>query len=1218
MIGRLRQPDGSRFVSGSASEERLGSLREGDLPSEGLRRAQTPWNPDLDGIRPSSRSRSAPERAGKSREVPHAPRAGRRVCLAFLCAATLAGAARVATGHPVPQIHHDLEVRLWPAEQRLEAEDLISFPAWPPAEGPVYFRLHASLEIESTDPAYVLEPISGEVRSEWSGVDGMDEGATRALVREYRLSPAEGAWPRDPKPRLRLRGTIHHPLVDEDEEYARSFSRTAGIISEDGVMLWGSSFWLPQFGEALMSFRLTATVPEGWDVVSQGKRTLHETEGASRRVRWESPEPADEVYLVAGRFTEYSRTCAGITAYAFLRSPDPSLAARYLEATAQYIEMYSELIDPYPFAKFALVENFWETGYGMPSFTLLGPKVIRLPFILHSSFPHEILHNWWGNSVFVDYERGNWSEGLTTYLADHLIKEGQGGGSDYRHDSLERYSAYVREGKDFPLSHFGSRHSAVSEAIGYGKSLMLWHMLRLRLGDEKFVEGLQRFYLRYHFRRASFADAARVFSKVAGEDVEPFFQQWVERTGAPVLSLKSDVLDERRIRVRVRQEQPGDPYELTVPLAVTVAGEPEARIFFLPMREQESELELTLPAPGLRVDLDPYFDVFRRLDPRETPPALRDLFGAERVTFVLPREEGRVSAEDWEEFARAWSGGSAREVDLVEERELASLPADRAVWVLGSRNGWRRALLPSLAGRGAGLEGGEIRAGDLRVPETGHSFVFSARHPERPDLALAWVGTDDADALPGLARKLPHYERYSYLIFSGDEPTNVGKGQWPALESPLARALAPSDVPDVAPGEAPEVEIVPPRAELPARAPLARLAPVFDPERLMEHVAFLAGDPLEGRGAGTPGLREAGDYIASAFRSAGLEPAGDDGGYFQTWTEPEGPDGGPVTLRNVVGVLPGRNPDWELQSVVVGAHYDHLGRGWPDVRAGEEGEIHNGADDNASGVAVLLELAALLGREVEPERSLAFVAFSGEEWDRKGSSHYVTAMDRWPARECLAMVNLDSVGRLEGEKISLLGAGSADEWIHIAMGVGFTTGIEASSILNDPGGSDQRSFHEAGIPAIQIFTGAHGDYHRPSDDVDKIDADGLVKVATLTREIVEYLSERDRPLTSRLAATREGGTAVAPVAKRRVTLGTVPDFSFAGPGVRVASVLADSPAAVAELREGDVVVAIEGREIADLRAFADALREHRSGDVIRITIRRAEVELSVEATLTAR
>jgi hypothetical protein len=839
--------------------------------------------------------------------------------------------------------------------------------------------------------------------------------------------------------------------------------------------------------------------------------------------------------------------------------------------------------------------------------------VIRLPFILHSSFPHEILHNWWGNSVFVDYERGNWSEGLTAYLADHLIKEGRGRGSEYRRDTLESYRAYVREAGDFPLTHFRSRRSSAGQAIGYGKALMVWHMLRLRLGDDRFVEGLRRFYREHRFERASFADLRRVYSDVAGEDLEPFFRQWVERTGAPELSMRAEVPGARRIRVTVRQEQPEAPYTLIVPLAVTVAGEAEALIFPLAVEGRESEFEFTLPAPALRLDLDPQFDVFRRLDPRETPSGLRDLLGAERVTLVVPTADGGGPAEAWGEFASAWSRGAAGEVEVIGEDDLETLPDDRAVWVLGSRNGWRRALLPTLAEHGASLDDGEIRVEDVRIPQEGHSFTFVVRHPGRADLALAWLGADPASALPGLARKLPHYGKYSYLVFSGEEPVNVAKGVWGAAASPLVQAPAPADAPGEGASGAP-----PPRGELPAREPLARLAAAFEPERLTHHVAFLAGDALEGRGVGTPGLEEASEYIARAFRSAGLEPGGEDGSYFQTWMEPDGPDGAAVTLRNVVGVLPGTRPEREGQSVVVGAHYDHLGRGWPDVRAGARGEIHNGADDNASGVAVLLELAGTLAGSLHPERSIVFVAFSGEEWERRGSRHYLEVTSRWPAAECLAMVNLDGVGRLEGRKILVLGAGTADEWIHVAAGVGYTTGIEAKPVLNDPGGSDQASFHAAGVPAVQIFTGTHDDYHRPSDDVEKIDADGLVKVATLAREMLEYLSVRDAPLTSRLAGSAVVRAPSDPAARRRVSLGTVPDFAYAGPGVRLAAVLADSPAQAAGLREGDVVLAIEGDPIDDLRAYAGALGAHRPGDVVRITVRRGEEELSLEATLEAR
>jgi hypothetical protein len=206
-------------------------------------------------------------------------------------------------------------------------------------------------------------------------------------------------------------------------------------------------------------------------------------------------------------------------AMAFLRTPDPGLAGKYLDATASYLALYDKLIGPYPYKKFALVENFWETGFGMPSFTLLGPKIIRLPFIITTSYPHEILHNWWGNSVFPAYEQGNWSEGLTAYLADHLMKEQQAGGAEYRLNTLQKYADYVFGGRDFPLTQFRSRHSSSSEAIGYGKALMFFHMLRLELGDDVFKQGLQGLYKNYAFRSASFADLRTSFEAASGKNL---------------------------------------------------------------------------------------------------------------------------------------------------------------------------------------------------------------------------------------------------------------------------------------------------------------------------------------------------------------------------------------------------------------------------------------------------------------------------------------------------------------------------------------------------------------------------------------------------------------------------------------------------------------------------------------------------------------------------
>ncbi|MFT5477195.1 MAG: aminopeptidase N [Planctomycetota bacterium] len=1103
------------------------------------------------------------------------------------------GLSPAATAQAPTPIHHELRVELSPAEHALLASDRISNALR--SEGPVTFRLHAGLTVTSVDADLELTTDDSE---ELAG-SGSGESGPALAVRTWRVARKDGA-PLDPERVLQLEysGIIHSEVQSIGGEYSKSFSTTPGIIGGDGVVLGGASWWVPSFEAELVTFSLTIDLPADWDAVSQGDRSEHglvdTADGQRQRVTWSCGNPMQEIYIIAARFHEYSTVSGNVTAYAFLREDDGALANKYLGVTAQYIEMYRQLIGPYPFSKFALVENFWETGYGMPSFTLLGPSVIRLPFILHSSYPHEILHNWWGNGVYVDYESGNWCEGLTAYLADHLIKEGRGSGHDYRRDSLDSYRNYVSDAKDFALSEFRSRHSAATQAVGYGKSLMLWHMLRKRIGDEAFVGGLQRFYRRFRFKEASFEDMQKVFTESAGVDLSEFFAQWVERTGAPVLEMQVHA-NTGGVEIELTQTQSEDTYDLLIPIAVTRAGSSEASLQMVSMNTRNERV--TLAGDGIeRIDVDPHFDLFRRLHREEIPPTMSGVFGAERTALVVPSSDEDPLADGWLTLANGWQAGQDS-VEVLTSDAIDELPQDRCVWILGSGNRWRTEIADALARRG------------VAGPPTGDDcFVYALRHPADPDLTVGWVGTANGAALPGLERKLPHYGKYSFLEFTGDEPTNSAKGQWQATASPLVWTSS---------GGAVE------RGALPEAEPLASLAPTFDPRALHAHVEALCAPEFEGRGVGTEGILLAERYIQDAFAEAGLQPGGEGDSYLQEWAELGGPDGTPVRMANVIGVLPGNNPDMAGQSVVISAHYDHLGHGWPDVRSGNEGQLHPGADDNASGVAVLIELARDLARSHLPGRTMIFVAFSGEEWGLKGSRHYLQAMQRWPAKDVFAMVNMDTVGRLDGKPITVFGSGSATEWVHIARGIGFTTGIKSTCIADDPGGSDQVSFHHQGIPAVQIFGSAHGDYHRPSDTVDQVDAGGLVRVASFMKEMTLYLSDRPDPMTSTLASsnTTDAASRKPPApstSSRRVSLGTVPDFEFTGPGVQVSSVVPDSAAADAKLVAGDILLAIDQDEISDLRSYSQLLKAHAPGDEVTLRIRRDGVEIQVPATLRAR
>lgn len=655
-----------------------------------------------------------------------------------------------------PVIGHEIRVRLDPDAGEIQAQDRLSLPeghrSWD-------LVLHRDLNPRVVGDGASLERI---------GQDGHLE-----LLRLTR----DGTGPVT----LAYGGRIRHGLSTANEGVGRERQFTTGTIGPDGVFLDGSSGWYPRVPGSLQTFDLTLDLPEGWQAISQGSGPDRPGGPGST---WSESQPQDDIYLIAAPFQIYRRPGPGFEAQVWLRQPDPELAETYLAATLGYVDLYSRLIGPYPYAKFALVENFWETGYGMPSFTLLGPRVIRLPFILQSSYPHEVLHNWWGNGVYVDYQSGNWSEGLTAYLADHLMKELEGQGADYRRDALKSYADYVRGGEDFPLTAFRARHGTASQAIGYGKSAMVFHMLRRRLGDDLFLQGLGRFYQDNRFRTAAWADLRQAFESASGQDLGAYFAAWTTREGAPQLVLTEVRAEPRgdgfRVMGRLTQAQQQPPFPLSVPLVVHQEQGPPA-VLALTLDARSKDFALDLDSEPVRLAVDPAFDTFRELAAGESPPALSNLFGSEEGLIVLPAQAPPELLQGYRGLAEAWVKGHPG-WRIAADSELGSPPGSGAIWVLG----WENRLAPDLARHARGFEldlaSGELQLGGQALRRETSSPVLTRLIDGRP---WGWVAASEPGALPGLARKLPHYGKYGYLAFAGSEPQNILKGQWPAGDSAL-------------------------------------------------------------------------------------------------------------------------------------------------------------------------------------------------------------------------------------------------------------------------------------------------------------------------------------------------------------------------------------------------------------------------------------------------
>ncbi len=411
---------------------------------------------------------------------------------------------------------------------------------------------------------------------------------------------------------------------------------SGSYVDSTGAALFGN--WLPLI-KGLAYYSLKAKVPEGWLAISEADEiTKNETGGI---VSWSFvfPHPRQEVSLIAGPYVLTSVKDRGVKIEAYFFPEDEDLSQGYLKKAKKFLDMYSKMIGPYPFKRFAVVENRLPTGYGFATFTLLGQKVARLPFIVDTSLGHEILHSWFGNSVYIG-EGGNWSEGLTTYLADHLYEEKKGKGPEYRHNALMEYQSYIPAEAPLSLKEFSYRADRQAKAVGYIKGFMLFHMLRQLLGEEDFYNGLRSFYEENKFKPATFDDLRSAFQKAAHQDLKWFFDQWLQRRDIPVIEATS--YDMRptgqgkwRVTLEIEQVQE-QPYRLNLPVKI----ETENGVFnrTLSVNGKHAKAEWKVDFQPKKMAIDPDYHTMRHLDYREFPPVLHRLFGANEKYMLAPAE----------------------------------------------------------------------------------------------------------------------------------------------------------------------------------------------------------------------------------------------------------------------------------------------------------------------------------------------------------------------------------------------------------------------------------------------------------------------------------------------------------------------------------------------------------------------------------------------------
>ncbi len=373
---------------------------------------------------------------------------------------------------------------------------------------------------------------------------------------------------------------------------------------------------------------------------------------------------------------------------------------------------------------------------------------------------------------------------------------------------------------------------------------------------------------------------------------------------------------------------------------------------------------------------------------------------------------------------------------------------------------------------------------------------------------------------------------------------------------------------------------------------------------LKEDIAFLANDDLEGRAIGTPGEKKAAAYIAAAFEEIGLSPRGTEG-YLQPFTVKKatnpheqavvGSKGEGVTGRNVVGFIDNGGE----YTVVIGAHFDHLGYGAEgSLFRGDEPEIHNGADDNASGTAAVIQLARIL-KAKKSDYNFLFLAFSGEENGLWGSN-YFSKNSTVSLDSVNYMINMDMVGRMNEEKtLAINGVGTSPLWTEKLDKIN-SDSLKLVTSESGVGPSDHTSFYLQDLPVLHFFTGQHEDYHKPSDDADKINYDGMVLVIRYIERLVDEMGNEEK-----LAFTKtQDSSGDSP--RFTVSLGVVPDYLYDGEGMRIDGVTDGKPAAAAGMKKGDIVVKLGDSTIVDMMSYMRALSGFAAGQQTVVEYKRGE------------
>ncbi len=724
-------------------------------------------------------------------------------CLCLVAVLLSHGAFGIAhaDGPSPPQAairHHDIVAQIVPEQHVLIAKDRLTLEA-PKQKAPIRFSLAPTLQIDRI--ALVQESVGVEPQIHDVPFE-LKRGSAPESVHEVSI-PAQFVTAGSMTLEVHYHGVINDPPRDPRHLRFVTPSETAGHIGPEGVYISSETSWYPDVPESLSTFTLHVAVPTGWTVVTQGKA------GESRPcpmelcrhddmviTEWVVTEPSEALTLVANTFVETFRdwtaqTGQKIRLSTYLFPDDAHLAGEYLDATARYLDAYIPLLGPYPFEKFAVVENFFASGLGMPSFTLLGSGIIKRHYVQPYALGHEIVHSWIGNDVFNRAERGNWVEGLTTYLANYYWHELAGDraqAQDQRRLMVQSYNLHVPPERDYPVAQFTRKWDEHDNAIGYQKAAMLFHLLRQEVGDETFWRAVKSLVAQYHGRHAEWRDLERVFAAESRRDLRWFFAQWTEEDGAPALSLSEATArpvagSANTFQLETAVIQSNKSFRFPLQLRIRMEGDRE-EMLTVPVRSPHEPISVTLPARPIAIDLDPDFMAFRRIPRQSLSPVLNHyVTDRQRSVLIAFTDEPDHPSPFRDVIARIETQERQKPVGdrtaIVALAQDGLLPQEGSVLVLGGPESRQRiqAIVANHCGERATLNERGVTVMGTPHEGPGLALLVSCHRVDRPGSVVTVLYATSPQAVTKVARLLFFYGWNSFVLFK--DGAAAVRGEWP-------------------------------------------------------------------------------------------------------------------------------------------------------------------------------------------------------------------------------------------------------------------------------------------------------------------------------------------------------------------------------------------------------------------------------------------------------